>query len=74
MTNNIVSEVALSYKNRVPFNQRQKVITSLVEKCTSGVQFNNITISVTGNTESADSFNLGKSALNIQNPYFTDKL
>ena len=28
MTNNIVSEVALSYKNRVPFNQRQKVITS----------------------------------------------
>jgi DNA repair protein RadC len=28
MTNNIVSEVALSYKNRVPYNQRQKVITS----------------------------------------------
>ena len=28
MTNSIVSEVALSYKNRVPYNQRQKVITS----------------------------------------------
>lgn len=28
MTHNIVSEMALTYKNRVPYNQRQKVITS----------------------------------------------
>lgn len=28
MTHNIVSEMALTYRNRVPYNQRQKVITS----------------------------------------------
>lgn len=28
MTNNIVSEVEISYKNRVPYSQRQKVTTS----------------------------------------------
>ena len=28
MTNNIVSEVEISYKNRVPYSQRQKITTS----------------------------------------------